>query len=185
MNDIQRDILLYWSGEADETTIRRVRERLERDPGARSYLNELQEIDIEFKSGKITGDCGVPARRKGLLDEVLNEAVQEQQPTKYFEQPKSWWSSLAITSTVAAALMVLAAGHYLFMHVNNPTQEISNSQLSSNQEEADEFPHVDRMTLSKRLLEPSVSFRRNGDGLVLMRSHRARQHKIRTTPYKP
>ncbi len=184
MKDIQKDILLYWSGEADESTTRRVRECLERDPGARSYLDDLQEIDTEFNSSKKNISRGVPTRRNGLLDEVLNEIVQVELPTKYPEQSRSRWASLSISSTVAAALMVLAAAYYLFIHANNPTQEISNSQLSSNREEADEFSYVDRMTLSKRLLEPSVSFRRNRDGLVLMRSHRERQQKIRTTQYK-
>ena len=184
MKDIQKDILLYWSGEADETTMRRVRECLERDPGARSYLNEFQEIDADFKSSKKNIARIVPTRRKGLLDEVLNEVVQVELPTKYPEQPQSRWAYLSIPTTVAAALTVLAAASYLFIHTNNSTQEISNSQLSSSKEEIDKFPYVDRMTLSKRLLEPSVSFRRNRDGLVLMRSHRERQQKIRTTQNK-
>ena len=184
MKDIQKDILLYWSGEADETTMRRVRECLERDPGVRSYLNDLQEIDTEFKSSKKNIARGVPPHRKGLLDEVLNEVVHVELPTKYPEQPKFRWSPLSIPSTVAAALTVLAAAYYLLIHTINPTQDKSNDQLSSNQDEVDAFPYVDRMTLSKRLLEPSVSFRRNGDGLVLMRSNRARQQKIRTTQHE-
>lgn len=128
---------------------------------------------------------GVPTRRKGLLDEVLNEAAQVELPTNYSEQPQSRWASLSITSTVAAAFTVLAAVYSLLIYSNNLTQEISKNQPPSSQKEIDDIPYVDRMTLSKQLLEPSVSFRRNGDGLVLMRSHRARHQKIRTTPYKP
>ena len=184
MKDIQKDILLYWSGEADETTMRRVRECLERDPAARSYLNDLQEMDTEFKSNKKNIAGGAPTRRKDLLDEVLNEVVHVELPTKYPEQPPSRWAFLSIPSTVAAALTVLAIAYYLLMHANNLAEEISNSQLSLNQEEIDGFPYVDRMTLSKRLLEPSISFRRNRDGLVLMRSHRERQRKLRTKQNK-
>ena len=184
MKDIQKDILLYWSGEADETTMQRVRECLEWDPAARSYLNELQEMDTDFKSSKKNIAGGAPTRRKGLLDEVLNELVHVELPTKYPEQQPSRWAFLSIPSIVAAALTVLATAYFLSMYANNPAQEISNSQLSSNQEEIEEFPYVHRMTLSKRLLEPSVSFRRNRDGLVLMRSHRERQQKIRTTQNK-
>ena len=54
MKDIQKDMLLYWSGEADETTMRRVTECLERDPRTRSYLEDLHEMDTEFKSSKKT-----------------------------------------------------------------------------------------------------------------------------------
>ena len=185
MKDIQKDILLYWSGEADETTARRVRERLERDPEARSYLNDLQEMETEFKSSNKNIARRVPTRRKGLLDEVLNEVVQVELSTKHPEQPQSRWAYLPVISTVAAVLAVLAASYYLFIQTVKPPQEISHSQRSSSQEEANEFPSVDRISLSKRLLEPSVSFRRNGDGLVLMRRHRARHQKIRSTPYKP
>ena len=184
MKDIQKDILLYWSGEADETTMRRVRECLEQDPAARSYFNELQEVITDFKTNKKNIADGAPTLRKGLLDEVLSEVVHVELPTKYPEQSPSRWAFLSIPTTVAAALMVLAAAYYLFMYAINPAQEMPNSQLSSSQEKIEEFPYVDRMTLSKRLLEPSVSFRRNRDGLVLMASHRERQQKIRTTQYK-
>ena len=185
MKDIQKDMLLYWSGEADETTMRRVTECLERDPRTRSYLEDLHEMDTEFKSSKKNIARGVPTRRKGLLDEVLSEAVQVKLPTNYSEQPQSRWASLSFTSTVAAAFTVLAAVYSLLIYSNNLTQEISKNQPPSSQKEIDDIPYVDRMTLSKQLLEPSVSFRRNGDGLVLMRSHRARHQKIRTTPYNP
>jgi len=185
MKDIQKDILLYWSGEADETTKRRVRECLERDPRMRSYLKDLQEMGAEFKSSKKNIARGVPTRRKGLLDEVLDEAVQVDLPTNYYEQPQYRWSSLTITSTIAAAFTVLAAVYSILIYSNKMTQEISQNQPPSSQKEVDDIPHANRMTLSKRLLEPSVSFRRNGDGLVLMRRHRARHQKIRSTPYKP
>ena len=52
MKDIQKDILLYWSGEADEATMQRVSECLDQDPRMRSYLEDLQEINTEFKSIK-------------------------------------------------------------------------------------------------------------------------------------
>ena len=185
MKDIQKDILLYWSGEADETTMQRVSECLDQDPRMRSYLEDLQEINAEFKSVKENIARGVPPRRKGLLDEVLNEAVQVKLPTNYSEQPQSCWSSLTITSTIAAAFTVLALSYSLLIYSNKMTQETSKNQPPSNQKEVDDIPHVNRMTLSKRLLEPSVSFRRNGGGLVLMRHHRARHQKIRSTPYKP
>ena len=52
MKEIQKDILLYWSGEADYITMQRVRECLEWDSEARSYLNDLEAINTEFKTSK-------------------------------------------------------------------------------------------------------------------------------------
>ena len=52
MKDIQKDILLYWSGEADDTTMQRVRNRLEWDSEAQSYFNDLEAINTEFNAGK-------------------------------------------------------------------------------------------------------------------------------------
>ena len=185
MKDIQKDILLYWSGEADDTTMQRVKDCLEWDPEARSYLNDLQAINTEFKSSKKNIACVVPTRQKRLLDEVLSEVVQVELPIVYTEQSNPRWASLSFASTVAAALtLLLAAAYFLFIHTNKPTQEITNSQPSSNQEDVNNFPYVDRITLSKRLLDPSVSFQKNGNGLVLLRSNRERLQKIRTIKYK-
>ena len=52
MKDIQKDILLYWSGEADDTTMQRVRDRLEWDSEAQSYFNDLEAINTEFNASK-------------------------------------------------------------------------------------------------------------------------------------
>lgn len=184
MKEIQKDILLYWSGEADYITMQRVRECLEWDSEARSYLNDLEAINTEFKTSKKNIACGVPTRQKRLLEEVLSEVVQVEQPIIFTEQSKPRWASLSFASTVAAAFTVLAAAYFLFIHTNKPTQEITNSQPSSNQEDVNNFPYVDRITLSKRLLDPSVSFQKNGNGLVFLRRNRERLQKIRTIKYK-
>ena len=50
MKDIQKDILLYWSGEADDKTTQRVRERIEWDFESQTYLNDLEAINKELSS---------------------------------------------------------------------------------------------------------------------------------------
>ena len=184
MKEIQKDILLYWSGEADYITMQRVRECLEWDSEARSYLNDLEAINTEFKNSKKNIACGVSTRQKTILDEVLNEVVQVEQPIIFTEQLKPRWASLSFVSTVAAAFTVLAGAYFLLIHTIKTTQEITNNQPSSNQEDVNNFPYVDRITLSKRLLEPSVSFQKNGNGFVLLRSKRERLQKLRIMKYK-
>ncbi len=183
MKDIQKDILLYWSGEADDITIQRVRDCLECDPEARFYLNDLLAINTEFENSKKNIASGVPTCHEMLLEEVLSEVAQVELSIINAEQSKPRWAYLSFASTVAAAFLVLAAAYFLFTHIDKPNQQKSNRQLSLNQGE-DKFPHIDRINLSKRLLGPSFSFQKNGNGLVTLRSNRERLQKIRTIKYK-
>ena len=184
MKDIQKDILLYWSGEADDTTMQRVRDRLEWDSEAQSYFNDLEAINTEFNAGKKNIACKISSRQKRILEEVISEAVHVEQPIILTKQSKPRWASLSFASTVAAAFTVLAGAYFILIHTIKTTQEITNNQPSANQEDVNNFPYVDRITLSKRLLEPSVSFQKNGNGLISLRSNRERLKKIRTIKYK-
>ena len=184
MKDIQKDILLYWSGEADDKTTQRVRERIEWDFESQTYLNDLEAINKEFKAGKKNIACGVTSRQRRILEKVLSEVAQVEQQIVLTEQSKPLWASLSFVSTVTAAFTVLATAYFLFIHTNNPNQGLSNNELSSNQKEVNKFPYVDRIALSKRLLDPSVSFQKNGNGLISLRSNRERLKKIRTIKYK-
>ena len=184
MKDIQKDILLYWSGEADDTTMQRVRDRLEWDSEAQSYFNDLEAINTEFNAGKKNIACKISSRQKRILEEVISEAVHVEQPIILTKQSKPRWASLSFTATVAAAFTVLVAAYFLFIHTKKSNQGTTHIQLSSNHEEVNKFPHIDRIALSKRLLDPSVSFQKNGNGLISLRSNRERLKKIRTIKYK-
>ena len=122
MKDIQKDILLYWSGEADDTTMQRVRDRLEWDSEAQSYFNDLEAINTEFNASKKNIACKIPSRQKRILEEVISEAVHVEQPIILTKQSKPRWASLSFASTVAAAFTVLVAAYFLFIHTKKSNQ---------------------------------------------------------------
>ena len=72
MKDIQKDILLYWSGEADDTTMQRIRDRLEWDSEAQSYFNDLEAINTEFNASKKNIACKISSRQKRILEEAIS-----------------------------------------------------------------------------------------------------------------
>ena len=162
MKDIQKDMLLYWSGEADETTMRRVTESawngiLKRGPILRTSMKWTQSSNPAKKTSPVEFQLvergfWMKSSKRRCSGKATNQLLQSS------HSPDG--PPYLFTSTVAAAFTVLAAVYSLLIYSNNLTQEISKNQPPSSQKEVDDIPYVDRMTLSKRLLEPSVSFRR-------------------------
>ncbi|MEM9282365.1 MAG: hypothetical protein AAGA96_11090 [Verrucomicrobiota bacterium] len=151
-------LILYWSGEADEALAEEVEEILEKDEGARAYLETLGDFALALKDEKI------PGPREGLLEEVLNEATAN----KVINFPQGvWWGAVAAVFIVAAAL--------IFVKEDNKESPPTVAELKEEPRIAPRIPK-----LSERLMTETSSFR-EGKGMVSqVRRERERWETLRT-----
>ncbi|MEM7791039.1 MAG: hypothetical protein AAF546_06545 [Verrucomicrobiota bacterium] len=158
----EEKILLHWSGEADESVSREVEALLDQDPKAREYFDELGSWAIYSKASD------VPAKREGLLDEVLAENAKPIPfPIKKF-------------IGAAAATVLVGIGLALLMKetpLENETQ-LADQTIEASTPVYYSAP-VERMELWERLLADSGSFRTNERSAVDHEGERARLERLR------
>lgn len=158
---VEEKILLYWSGEADEALAREVEELLEAEPEARRYFDELSELTAHLQEE-------APARREGLLDEVLVEAGEEKVISLPSRGKQGWWLGIAAALAAAVGLVVMT-------RTQPETLVVVDKKVEKNLPEKKES----KPRLSERLLKDSRSFRERGSGLAETRRDLSRWQKMR------
>lgn len=154
----EEKILFYWSGEAGDDLSLEVEELLESDDKARAYFDDLGEWAVALTDEK------VPERRTGLLDEVLES------------RPKI--VSFRTGTILALVATLVVAGFAVFL-------AMSGTSKPDVTVEAPPAPaKAPTMTLSKRILSDSGSFRSCQGGLEETSRQRRRWRKMRNPQKK-
>lgn len=178
MNDWKNDLLLYWSGEADADTKQRVEALVERDEGARTYLQELRELGEASKD--VWGE--IPEHRDGILNEVLDDAVRESDLTT--ESNARSWSWYPTITKIAATIVLIGIAAYFMFRPDTNNRNLVSTERSSNFVVSAENLTDRRIRLSERVLSGSYSFRSNERKWGTLRRDRERREKLRTDQFK-
>ncbi|MEM9080167.1 MAG: hypothetical protein AAGC74_05680 [Verrucomicrobiota bacterium] len=161
----EEKILLYWSGEADESVSREVEALLEKDEKVREYFEELGELAVSLR------DEEVPERSEGLLDKVF-----EVEDRVVAFPLRLVWGAVAAALLVAAGLFVMKGDRQVAnppLVVEGPAVEV----LNGVEEVGEKVARKPR--LSERMLTDSSGFRSRRAGLVERRKDRERWEKMR------
>ena len=157
------DLMLYWSGELDESSQERVARRLESDPEAVAYLASLEELQTDFKQ------LEPPSLPRALAQETVSrelasEKVLPMQPRRHFH-----W-----LGTVAALLVI---GFTAFMLMPKQQSEVTKKPASSENVSPEVVtPPATPKALSKRLFVAKSRFGRT----ERIRETKERTRKIRS-----
>ena len=177
MTESQKDILLYWSGEADAQTVLRVKKLIERDAEARAYLKELDELQTAAATERHNGSRAIQPRRESLLDDVLAEFHESPERSKEVRL-SSWRLHPRLVAEIAAVVAVVAGATFLLTRSSDSVRDVATNGPPPHKEPAGP------VTLSERLLTRSSSFRTSEGGLEVLRSNRERRGKLRTSKIK-
>ena len=147
MNDYHKDILLYWTGEADVHTMHRARTHLENNESARVYLNELQELASAVKKNQNNGTMDNPlSHRVDLLDEVLEE-FDQQEPKVPHKSSLSWRLPFGSIAAVAAVIAIVTVSDFRLLRRDSSSRQELAPPPSQVRENSSRLPSSKQMTL--------------------------------------
>lgn len=142
MNESQKNLLLYWSGEADAATKAEVKERLAHDPQAQREYAELCQLQAGLQARAL------PQPRAGLLDEVLAE--RPSRPSRSYLLAK-------VVLPLAACFLVMG-GLFLWQRPLSPAPETNSTLVQTAPPSLSPEDRPPSTPLSSRLLQSSPPF---------------------------
>ncbi len=142
------ELLLYWSGELDESARARIAHRLENDGDAAAYLSELQELHAEFEQ------FDPPVSSRPLAQEAVTRALARERIVSLPKRRLHTWS-------IAAAAALAVVGFAMFMIATQPEAETAHSPPNERLTEEDPAIPPEKSVsepLSKRLFVAKPRF---------------------------